>query len=134
MNVSHIEGYMITVVWTHLCMFLNSNFTITMIKSWILLKPVLGGVDSHLHFPLLSISMNRFNQTEPATNLIVPFGRFFLQILFPFLFLTWSFRRCCCNDMRVQRHSRWPVKMKGKFKNIGILTLIFDLPSNYKMI
>jgi hypothetical protein len=41
----HIEGSMITAVWTHLRMFLNSKFDHFMFKCWILLKPVLRGVD-----------------------------------------------------------------------------------------
>jgi hypothetical protein len=60
------EGYMVTVVWSHLRMFLNSKFHhYTMIKCWILFKPVLEGVEGNLHFPLPS--MNRLNQTERAT-------------------------------------------------------------------
>jgi hypothetical protein len=38
----HIECSMITAVWTHLRMFLNSKFYYFMFKWWILLKPVLG--------------------------------------------------------------------------------------------
>jgi hypothetical protein len=38
----HIDGFMIAALWTHLRMFLNQNFTIFMIKCWIMLKPVLG--------------------------------------------------------------------------------------------
>jgi hypothetical protein len=62
-TVSH-WGSMITAVWTHLRMFLNSKFTIFVFKCWILLKPVLGCVDGNLHFPVPSI--NRLNRTEPA--------------------------------------------------------------------
>jgi hypothetical protein len=36
----HIEGSMITAVWTHLWMFLNSKFPIFVLKFWLLLKPV----------------------------------------------------------------------------------------------
>jgi hypothetical protein len=42
-------------------MFLNSEFH----HFCILLKPVLGGVNGNLHFPVPS--MSRLNQTEPAT-------------------------------------------------------------------
>jgi hypothetical protein len=35
------------------------------VKCWILLKPVLGGVDGSLHWTVRS--MNRLNQVEPAT-------------------------------------------------------------------
>jgi hypothetical protein len=43
----------------------NSNFTISVFKWWILLKPVFVGVDGILHFPVPS--MNNLNQTEHAT-------------------------------------------------------------------
>jgi hypothetical protein len=43
--LSHIEGSMINAVWTHLRMFINSKFYHFMFKCWILLKPVLRGVD-----------------------------------------------------------------------------------------
>jgi hypothetical protein len=46
----HIEGSMITAVWTHLRMFLNSKFYCFTFKCWILLKLVLGGVDGNLQF------------------------------------------------------------------------------------
>jgi hypothetical protein len=45
----HIEGSMITAVWTHLRMFLNFKFYYFRFKCWILLKPVLGGVDGSMH-------------------------------------------------------------------------------------
>jgi hypothetical protein len=44
-------------------------------KCWILLKPVLGGVDGNLHFPVPS--MNRLNQTEPATFSLLSCWAFF---------------------------------------------------------
>jgi hypothetical protein len=47
------------------------NFTITMIKCCILLKPVLVGADGNLHFPFPP--MNRLNQTESATFTILSF-------------------------------------------------------------
>jgi hypothetical protein len=40
-----------------------------------MLKPVLGGVGGNLHFPVPS--MNRLNQTEPATFSILPCWAFF---------------------------------------------------------
>ena len=45
--------------------YYKNIFTITMFQCWILLKPVLAGVDGSLHFPLPSI--DRLNQTESAT-------------------------------------------------------------------
>jgi hypothetical protein len=45
------------------------------VKCWILLKPVLGGVDGKLHFPVPY--MNRLNQTEPATFSFLPCWAFF---------------------------------------------------------
>jgi hypothetical protein len=38
----YIEGSMTTAIWTHLRIFLFHNFTIAIIKCWILLMPVLG--------------------------------------------------------------------------------------------
>jgi hypothetical protein len=38
----HIKGSMITAVWTHRRMFLNSKFYNFMFKCWVRLKPVLG--------------------------------------------------------------------------------------------
>jgi hypothetical protein len=73
-------GSMITAVWTHLRMFLNSKFSIFVFKCWILLKPVLGGVDGNLNFPLPS--MNRLNQTEPATFSILSCLAFFRDSVF----------------------------------------------------
>jgi hypothetical protein len=61
----HVEGSMITAVWTHLRMFQNSKFHHFMFKCWILLKPMLGGVEGSLHFTVPS--MNRLNQNETAT-------------------------------------------------------------------
>jgi hypothetical protein len=57
----HIKGSMITAVWTHLRMFLNSKFYYFRFKCWILLKSVLGGVDGNLHFqvPFSSFRHNR---------------------------------------------------------------------------
>jgi hypothetical protein len=65
----NIEGFMITAAWTHLRMFLNSNVTIFVLKCEILLTPVQGAVDGNLRFPVPS--MNRLNETEPATYSIV---------------------------------------------------------------
>jgi hypothetical protein len=76
----HIEGSMITAVWTHLWMFLNSKFHHFRVKWWILLKPVLGVVDGNLHFPLPF--MNRLNQTEPATFSILSCWTFFRNSVF----------------------------------------------------
>jgi hypothetical protein len=76
----HIEGSMITAVWTHLRTFLNLKFYYFMFKCWILLKPVLGGVDGNLHFPVPS--MNRLSQTELATFSILPCWAFFRDSVF----------------------------------------------------
>jgi hypothetical protein len=70
---------MITAVWTHLRMFLNSKFYYFMFKCWILLKPVLGGVECNLHFPVPS--MNRLNQTEPETFSILPCWAYLFYII-----------------------------------------------------
>jgi hypothetical protein len=66
----HIEGFVITAVWTHLRMFLNSYFHNFLVSCWILLKPVLWGVYGSLQFPVSSI--NRLNQTEPAALSMLP--------------------------------------------------------------
>jgi hypothetical protein len=50
------------------------------VKCWILLKPVLGGVDGSLH--LTEPSMNNLNQTEPATFSILPCWPFFRDSYF----------------------------------------------------
>jgi hypothetical protein len=44
----HIDGSMITAVWTNLWKFLNSKFYHFMFKCWIMPKPMLGGVDSRV--------------------------------------------------------------------------------------
>jgi hypothetical protein len=59
-------------------MFLN--FTIFVFKCWILLKPVQGDVDGNLHFSIPS--MNRLNQTEPATFSILSCWAFFRDSVF----------------------------------------------------
>jgi hypothetical protein len=73
-------------VWTHLRMFLNSKFHHFRVKCWILLKPVLRGMDGKLYFPIPS--MNRLNQTEPATFSILLCWTFFRDSVFLyFIFL-----------------------------------------------
>jgi hypothetical protein len=57
--------------------FITSPFRV---KCWILLKPVLGGVNGNLHFPVPS--MNRLNQTEPATFSIFLCWTFFRDSVF----------------------------------------------------
>jgi hypothetical protein len=52
----------------------------TLYLGWILLKPVLGGVDGNLHFPVPS--MNRLNQTESATFSILSCRTFFSDSVF----------------------------------------------------
>jgi hypothetical protein len=81
-----IEGSMVTAVWTHLRLFLNSKFYYIMFKCWILLKPVLGGVDGNLHFPVPS--MTRFNQNEPEKFSILPCWAFFRDSVFIYLMIT----------------------------------------------
>jgi hypothetical protein len=56
-------------------------------KCWILLKPVLGGVNGSLH--LTVPSMNRLNQTEPATFSIKPCWAFFRVSYFLYS-ITWN--------------------------------------------
>jgi hypothetical protein len=91
----HIEGSMITAVWTHLRMFLNSKFYYFMFKCCILLKPVLGGVDGNLHFPVPS--MNRLNQTEPATFSILPCWDFFRDSVFIYFIVVYV----CWKDFEI---------------------------------
>jgi hypothetical protein len=57
-----------------------SKFKILLFHVWILLKPVLGGVDGNLHFPVPS--MNRLSQIEPATFSILPCWAFFRDSVF----------------------------------------------------
>jgi hypothetical protein len=61
-------------------------------KCWILLKPVLGGVDGNLHIPLSS--MNRLNQTESETFSILSLCTFFRDSLF--LSILSPHQRCLC--------------------------------------
>jgi hypothetical protein len=65
-----------------------SKFQIVLVrlKCWILLMPVLGGVDGNLHFPVPS--MNRLNQTEPATFTIVPCWAFLRDSVFLYFMVT----------------------------------------------
>jgi hypothetical protein len=51
------------------------------------LKPVLVGVDGNLHFQVPS--MNRLNQTEPATFSILPCWAFFRDSVYIY-FKTWQ--------------------------------------------
>jgi hypothetical protein len=80
---------MITAVWTHLQIFINSNFQslyIFVFKCCILVKPVVGGVDGSLQLPLRS--MNRLNQTEPATFSILTWWAFFRNSIFLYFIVT----------------------------------------------
>jgi hypothetical protein len=45
----HIEGSMITAIWTHLRMFQNSKLYQFMVNVEFCIKPVLGGVGGSLH-------------------------------------------------------------------------------------
>jgi hypothetical protein len=69
-----------------------SKFKISpfLFKSCILLKPVLGGVDGNLHIPVPS--MNRLNQTEPATfiNFAVFIGLSLEILFFPYFIVSQS--------------------------------------------
>jgi hypothetical protein len=55
-----IDSYMYRV-------FISGNFTIFVFKCWIILKPVLGGVDANLHFPVSFINM--LKETKRASNI-----------------------------------------------------------------
>jgi hypothetical protein len=88
----HIEGSMINAVWTHLRMFLNSKFHRFRVKCWILLKPVLGGVDGKLHFTVPS--MNRLDQTEPAAFSILSCWAFFRDSVLLYFIVTSVFFLC----------------------------------------
>jgi hypothetical protein len=77
---------MIAFVWTILWMFSNTKcFTIVMCKCWILLDPVLWAVDRKLHLTLPS--MNRLNETEPATFSVLSFLNFFRNFVFCFVLI-----------------------------------------------
>jgi hypothetical protein len=83
-------------LWTILWLFLNfQNYNIATIKCWILLKPVIEGVDGNLH--LLLPSTNRPNQTKPATFSVMSFVRSLgILCFFPFYTihkLTWQSSR-----------------------------------------
>jgi hypothetical protein len=116
----HIEGSMIASVWTYLRMLqnitdifrtINQHMTCIasrvwvsfMLKCWIMLKPVLRGLDGSLH--LTVPSMNRLNQTESATFSILPLWTFFRVFYFSLFytpasrcFLEWKttlIAQCC---------------------------------------
>ena len=72
--ISPSTRFFMRIAITHIPLA-NSEFTIIMCKCWILLQPELGVVDDSFHLPLLS--MNRLNQTEPATFSILSFWDFF---------------------------------------------------------
>jgi hypothetical protein len=63
------------------------NFAIDMFK-WILLKPVLEGVDGSLNLP--ARGLNKFNQTESAT--IFSFFRDSVLLYFILLFSIFAFK------------------------------------------
>jgi hypothetical protein len=70
--------------YEHICgCFEIQNFTTFMLKCWILLKSVIGGVDGSLF--LTVPSMNRLNQTEPWTFSIMPFGLSYEILIFSIL-------------------------------------------------
>jgi hypothetical protein len=75
-------------------------------KCWILFEPVLGVVDSNLHFP--EPSMNRLNHTESATFSIfsiLPCWAFFRGSVFLY-FKEWNadfFSICCKNALNLTR-------------------------------
>ena len=62
-----------------------------MFKCLILLKPVLVGVDSSLHFTLLS--MNRLNQTETATFAILLFWAFYRGSFLPVFYIIMTLKK-----------------------------------------
>jgi hypothetical protein len=110
----HIEGSMITAVWTHLRMFLNSKFHHFRVKCWILLKLVLGGVDGNLHFPVPS--MNRLNQTGPATFSILLCWTFFRNSTFLYLTGEFASRQISAH---VVKYGPWR-SMPSKYEGIGL--------------
>jgi hypothetical protein len=65
---------------------------LTNFKCSILLKPVLGGVDGNLQFPLPS--MNKLNQTESATFSILPCWDFFRDSYFLYFTIKKVFLYC----------------------------------------
>ena len=90
-----------------------------MFKCWILLKSLLGGMDFSLHLPLLS--MNRINQTEPATFSVCCVG-LTLRVQF-FLYFTFA--------VSVAR-SYWiisSITISAPWRSIACSTTISDHPS-----
>jgi hypothetical protein len=70
--------------YKHICgCVVVQYFTIFVFKCWILLKPVLGGVDGSLNLTVQF--MNRLNQTEPATFSILACWGFFRDSNFFYL-------------------------------------------------
>jgi hypothetical protein len=92
-------------------MFLNSKFYYFLFKCWILLKPVLGGVDGNLHFPIPS--MNRLNLIEPATFSILPCWAFFRDSVFINLTLEVGI---------------WLMSMTHRFILTNICAKLFEIP------
>jgi hypothetical protein len=82
----HIEDFMIiTVPYGHICRFFLKNSNIYHVKSCILLKPVLQGVDGNLQFSIQF--MNRPNQKEPATFSIFLFYAFNMDSNFSLFYI-----------------------------------------------
>ena len=82
--------------WWH-----NSTKWPIIFKCWILLKPVLGGVNGSLHLPLLS--MNGLGQTDPAAYFILLCWAFFKCSIFSVFYLYFIVhQRCLCRMAAVK--------------------------------
>ena len=65
-----IEGSMVTAIWQHLRMHQNSFLVLYLVKCWILLKLVLGGVSGVAHFSTAheqAQSKNTYQWDAPQT-------------------------------------------------------------------
>ena len=82
----------------------------TIYKKPYLLKPVLGGVGGSLHFTLPS--MNRLNQTEPATFAILLFWAFYRGSFFPVFVSTQDY--CICTDTALSGYQFTP-RLSGAY-------------------
>jgi hypothetical protein len=90
----HIEGSMITAIWTLLRMFQNSKFYQFMLN--------VGGVDGSLHLPVPS--MNKFNHTEPATFSILPRWAVFRDSYFILLYTIFNMMHVINNSLKSIRY------------------------------
>jgi hypothetical protein len=102
--ILNVFVYLVSAACSLLLMYFDlasvdpSKFKIVLVhvKCWSLLKPLLWGVDGSLH--LTVPSMNRLNQTEPATFSVLPCWTFFRDSYF----LYFSISICCfCTDFQL---------------------------------